>query len=106
MASSDSIEADSNLKGLAEAALLRGHEVTLFFSDRSVGFLVPGGDGGDYSELHTRGTRLLACRTSVVASGLPSEGGFVEGVEMSSLGELATLFDDHDRVVFLGGDDR
>ena len=94
------------MKGLADAALSRGHEVTLFFSDRSVRLLIRGGDDGDFSGLSSRGTRLLACRTSVVTSGVPSEGGFVDGVEMSSLGELVGLIEDHDRVLFMGGDDR
>jgi sulfur relay (sulfurtransferase) complex TusBCD TusD component (DsrE family) len=37
---------------------------------------------------------------------VPSSGGFIEGVEMSSLGELVDLMDDHDRLIFIGGDDR
>ena len=93
------------MKGLADAALSRGHEVTLFFSDVSVRLLLRGGDGG-FSELGSSGSRLLACRTSVVTSGIPSEGGLVEGVEMSSLGELVGIIEEHDRVLFMGGDDR
>ena len=106
MASSDSEEAENTLMGLADAALSRGHEVTLFFSDRSVRLLAPRDDEKDYTKFSSRGTRLLACRTSVATSGVPSLGGFIEGVEMSSLGELVDLMDDHDRVVFVGGDTR
>ena len=105
MASSDSEGAENTLTGLADAALSRGHEVT-FFSDRSVRLLVPRDDEGDYTEFHSRGSRLLVCRTSVATSGVPSSGGFIEGVEMSSLGELVDLMDDHDRMIFVGGDDR
>ena len=92
--------------GLADAALSRDHEVTLFFSDRSVRLLAPRDDEKDYTKFSSRGTRLLACRTSVATSGVPSSGGFIEGVEMSSLGELVDLMDDHDRVIFVGGEDR
>ncbi|MBC8497889.1 DsrE family protein [Candidatus Bathyarchaeota archaeon] len=106
MASSDSEEAEYTLTGLADAALSRGHEVTLFFSDRSVRLLVPRDDEEDYTEFHSRGSRLLVCRTSVTTSGVPSSGGFIKGVEMSSLGELVDLMDDHDRMIFVGGDDR
>jgi predicted peroxiredoxin len=106
VASSDSEEAENTLTGLADAALSRGHEVTLFFSDRSVRLLVPRDDEKDYTGFLSRGTRLLVCRTSVVASGVPSSGGFIEGVEMSSLGELVDLMDDHDRMIFVGGDDQ
>ena len=106
MASSDSEEAENTLMGLADAALSRDHEVTLFFSDRSVRLLAPRDDEKDYTKFSSRGTRLLACRTSVATSGVPSSGGFIEGVEMSSLGELVDLMDDHDRVIFVGGEDR
>jgi sulfur relay (sulfurtransferase) complex TusBCD TusD component (DsrE family) len=106
VASSDSEGAENTLTGLADAALSRDHEVTLFFSDESVRLLVLRDKMRDYTEFHSRGTRLLACRTSVAASGVPSSGGFIEGVEMSSLGELVDLIVDHDRVVFVGGDGR
>ena len=106
MASSDSEEAENTLMGLADAALSRDHEVTLFFSDRSVRLLVPRDDEKDYTGFRSRGTRLLVCRTSAMTSGVPSSGGFIEGVEMSSLGELVDLMDDHDRVIFVGGEDR
>jgi len=106
VASSDSEEAENTLSGLAKAALSRDHEVTLFFSDSSVRLLVPRDDEKDYAEFSSRGTRLLACRTSVATSGVASSGGFIEGVEMSSLGELVDLMDDHDRLIFVGGDDR
>ncbi len=106
MASSDSEGAENTLTGLADAALSRGHEVTLFFSDRSVRLLALGDDDGGYTGFHSRGSRLLVCRTSAVTSGVPSSGGFIEGVEMSSLGELVDLMDDHDRMIFVGGDDR
>ncbi len=106
MASSDSEEAENTLTGLADAALSRDHEVTLFFSDSSVRLLVSRDDERDYTGFQSRGSRLLVCRTSVATSGVPSSGGFIEGVEMSSLGELVDLMDDHDRLIFVGGDDR
>jgi len=106
VASSDSEEAENTLTGLADAALSRDHEVTLFFSDRSVRLLVPRDGETDYTEFSSRGTRLHACRTSVATSGVASSGGFIEGVEMSSLGELVDLMDDHDRLIFVGGDTR
>ena len=106
MASSDSEEAENTLTGLADAALSRDHDVTLFFSDSSVRLLVTRDDEKDYTKFSSRGTRLLACRTSVATSGMASSGGFIEGVEMSSLGELVYLMDDHDRLIFVGGDTR
>jgi len=106
VASSDSECAGDTLTGLADAALSRGHDVTLFFSDRSVRLLRAGDDDASYAGIRSRGARLLVCRTSAMASDVTSSGGFTGGVEMSSLGELVLLIEDHDRVVFLGGDDR
>ena len=94
------------MKGLTEAAVSMGHEVTVFLSEESVS--VVGSERGEeaYAGLMSRGARILVCRTSVAASGLQSRGGFLEGVEMSSLGELADLMGSSDRTVFLGGDGR
>jgi hypothetical protein len=46
--------------------------------------------------------RLLACRTSVLETGLAPKGALMKEAELSSLGELVGLMTDVDRALFLG----
>jgi len=88
--------------GLASAAACRGHGVTIFFYMEGVRLLEASRVGDLLVSLVSAGVRLLACRTSVHEWGIGSGDGLVEGVEMSSLGELVDLLDGFDRAVFLG----
>ncbi len=90
------------VKGLAAASLSRGHDLSVFFNERSVRFLKEErGERGLESQF-PKGTRLLACRTSATTYGLKSHADLLPGVEMSSLGELVELIEDSDRVLFVG----
>jgi len=102
VASKDSMETLEDVKGLSEASLSRGHEVTVFFNSRSTRLLSSSRETDALSTLKRRGVRLLACRTSALEMGLASRGALVEGAEMSSLSELVDLMDASDRAVFLG----
>ena len=101
IASTESESTLKTVKGLAEAALARGHGVTAFFNQGSVGLLKKSGVKGG-RRLFPRGLNLLACRTSAATNGLKSLNDMVEGAEMSSLGELVDLMADSDRVLFVG----
>ncbi len=102
ISSTDSQTTLQAVKGLAAASLSRGHDLSVFFNERSVRLLREGlGERGLESRF-PKGTRLLACRTSATTYGLKSPGDLVPGVEMSSLGELVELMEDSDRVLFVG----
>jgi len=101
IASTESESTVEAVRGLAEAALARGHGVTAFFNEGSVGLLKRSGEKGG-SRLFPAGLQLLACRTSAATHGLTSLDDMVDGAEMSSLGELVDLMTDSDRVLFVG----
>lgn len=103
VASSESKEVENTVIGLADAALTRDHGVSVFFIDESVTLLSARRRDQRYVELLSRGARLLACRTHALISGVARLGGFLGGVESSSLGELVELMEDYDRVLFIGG---
>jgi len=102
VASKDSQETLEDVKGLCEASLSKGHEVTVFFNSGSTRLLSSARETNSLSTLKRRGVRLLACRTSALEMGLASSGALAEGAEMSSLGELVDLLDTSDRTVFIG----
>ena len=101
VASTESRATQETAIGLATASLDRGHDVSVFFSERSVRLLKVG-INDEFKVLVERGARLLACRTSAMGLGLKSLEDLVEGAEMSSLGELVDLMGDSDRVLFVG----
>jgi predicted peroxiredoxin len=78
-----------------EAALIRGHRVTIFFNEESVKLLL------DYQSLKGLGAEMLACITSCEYCGI-KEKDFVEGARMSSLGEVVMLMEEADRTLFMG----
>ncbi len=102
VASTDSPETLETVYNLTQATVSRGHRVIVFFTSQSTGLL--GSDRGSpyLSALSKLGVRLLACRTSMLESGLASSGALIEEAEMSSLGELVGLLADADRALFLG----
>ncbi|MCW3979627.1 MAG: DsrE family protein [Candidatus Bathyarchaeota archaeon] len=101
MASTESKSTSDTVRGLAEAALARGHRVTAFLNEKSVRLLRKIGDGGAPRPF-PRSLQILACRTSAATNGLKSLNDMVDGAEMSSLGELVDLMTDSDRVLFVG----
>ena len=102
VASSESRATQETVIGLATASLDRGHDVSVFFNERSVRLLKGGVKDEEFEGLVERGARLLACRTSAMGLGLKSLEDLVGGAEMSSLGELVDLMGDSDRVLFVG----
>lgn len=100
-----SSEASSTLdvaSGLASAAAVRGHEVTVFFHMGGVRLLKASKASSRISSLASERVRLLACRTSAKEHGIESESELVEGAEMSSLSELVELLDRCGRTLFIG----
>jgi len=103
VASSESVATRETVKALVDAALSRGHSVTVFFSDESVRLVKAGGDP-ELVGLLSRGVRLLICRTHAMLSGLTAAGAFADGVESSSFVELVDLMEESDRTLFVGGE--
>lgn len=84
-----------HVKGVAEAARLRQHRVTVFFNEESVKLLLePGALGGLKAE-------MLACSTACETMGV-REGDLVEGSRVTSLAEVVTLMEGCDRTLFMG----
>jgi len=84
-----------HVRGLASAAVDRGHTVTVFFNEESVKLLAePGAVEGVEAE-------MLACVTAGQYSGVKDED-LVEGAKFTSLAEVVTLMEECDRTLFLG----
>jgi len=94
---------------LSKAAVELKHEVTVFcdadatFSllarHISLGKATP---ASKMAELIKKGVHVLVCRESVRLRGIDAKRDFVEGVVESSLGKLAELMEQHDRIVSFG----
>ena len=96
VASSDAPSTLDEVRGLASAAIDRGHEVVVFFYMAGVSLLKAPADDL-LAALVPLGVRLLACRTSAKEEGIGNE--LMEGAEMSSLGEFVELLERCDRVL-------
>ncbi len=90
----------------AKAAVEEGHEVMVFCDVDAVYNLVASQILPDQktpakklAELITRGVNFLACRESARLRGIDSRRALIKGTVESSLGELALLMDQSDRVV-------
>jgi len=90
----------------AKAAVEEGHEVTVFCDADAVYNLMASQILPDQktsakklAELITRGVHFLACMESARLRGIDSEKALIRGVIESSLGELALLMDQSDRVM-------
>ena len=90
----------------AKAAVEEGHEVTVFCDVDAVYNLMASQISPDQktpakklAELITKRVRFLACRESARLRGLDSKKALIKGVIESSLGELALLTDQCDRVI-------
>ena len=102
VASTDSQETLETVHHLTQATVSRGHRVVVFFNSQSTRLLGSDRDSPHLPALSELGVRLLACRTSVLETGLAPKVPLMNGVEMSSLGELVDLMADAERVLFLG----
>lgn len=101
IASSESPTTLETIQGLATAAHTREHRIEIFFDAESVQLLNVKGGARNVANLVSQDIRLLACRTSAKELGMASPDDLADGVEMSSLGELAELLDACDRTVFI-----
>lgn len=89
-------------QGLFTAAVNKGHRVSVFFYMDAVSLLGVSEAVERLTALISSGVRLLVCRTSAKERGVELEANTVDGMEMSSLGELVELMDGCDRSLFLG----
>jgi sulfur relay (sulfurtransferase) complex TusBCD TusD component (DsrE family) len=94
---------------LAQAALEMKHEVTLFCDDEATYnlMIMPKMSGEatpavKLEELVKKGVHVLACRESARIRGIDAKTDFIQGVVESSLGKLAELMEQHDRIVAFG----
>jgi len=94
---------------LAKAAVEMGHEVTVFCDvDATYNLLasqiLPNQTtpAGKVAQLIKKGVHVLACRESARVRGIDLKRDLIEGVVESSLGRLAELMEQHDRIVAFG----
>lgn len=93
----------------AKAAAEEGHEVMVFCDVDAVYNLTANQILADqktpakkFAELITKGVHFLACSESARLRGIDSKKELIKGAVESSLGELALLMDQSDRVVAFG----
>jgi len=93
----------------AKAAVEEGHEVTVFCDIDAVYNLIASQvlpdkitPASKIAELVGRGVHVLACRESARLRGIDTKKALIKGVVESSLGKLAELMDESDRVVAFG----
>ncbi len=93
----------------AKAAIADGHEVTVFCDIDATYNLMKGQlqagqttPAGKMAQLVVEGVHLLACRESARVRGIDVKAQLVDGAVESSLGKLAELMEQHDRVVAFG----
>jgi len=93
----------------AKAALEEGHEVTVFCDvDATYNLLasqvLPGQTtpASKIAESTKKGMHVLACRESARLRGIGVKTDLIEGAVESSLGKLAELINEYDRVVSFG----
>ena len=88
---------------LAKAAVEEGHEVTVFFDVEATYNLMKNQvSSNKISELVKQGVKVLVCRESARVRGIDVKDDLVEGVVESSLGKLAELIEEQDRVISFG----
>jgi len=94
---------------LAKAAVEIGHEVTIFCDIDAVYNLIAkqilpnqSTPASKLNQLIKQGVQILACRESARLRGLDIKGEFLQGVVESSLGRLAELMEEADRVIAFG----
>jgi sulfur relay (sulfurtransferase) complex TusBCD TusD component (DsrE family) len=89
---------------LAKAALEEGHEATVFCDVEATYNLMKNQtmSANKIAQLIKQGVKVLVCRESARVRGIDTKGGLIEGVVESSLGKLAELMEQNDRVVSFG----
>jgi len=89
---------------LASAAVEEGHKVTVFFDVEAVYNLMKSQSDQtkEIEELIEKGAKVLLCRESARIRGIDIKSGLIEGVVESSLGKLAELMEEQDRVIAFG----
>jgi sulfur relay (sulfurtransferase) complex TusBCD TusD component (DsrE family) len=94
---------------LAKATVELGHQVTVFCDADGTYNLMASQElpnqttpANKMAQLIKKGVHVLACRESARLRGILAEGGFLEGVVESSLGRLAELMEEHDRIIAFG----
>jgi len=94
---------------LSKAAVEMNHEVTVFCDiDATLNLLAnqisvdKATPASKMAELIGKGVHVLACRESARLRGVNVKKDFIKGVGESSLGRLAELMEQHDRVVSFG----
>jgi sulfur relay (sulfurtransferase) complex TusBCD TusD component (DsrE family) len=89
---------------LANATVEEGHNVTVFFDVEATYNLMKSQNvqASKIAELIKKGVKVLLCRESARIRGITTEDGLIEGVTESSLGKLAELMEEQDRVIALG----
>jgi sulfur relay (sulfurtransferase) complex TusBCD TusD component (DsrE family) len=89
---------------LAKAAIEERHKVTVFFDIESTYNLMTSqsAHASKIAELIKKGVKVLLCRESARVRGIDTKSGLTEGVVESSLGKLAELMEEQDRVIAFG----
>ena len=94
---------------LSKASVKVNHAVTVFCDadatyDLLVSQILPGKitPASRIAELIEIGVQVLACRESARMRGIDTKKDFIQGVVESSLGGLAELMEQHDRIVAFG----
>ena len=89
---------------LADAAVEEGHKVTVFFDVEAIYSLLKSqsDQANEIAELIKKGAKVLLCRESARIRGVESGSGLIKGVVESSLGKLAELMEEQDRVIAFG----
>ncbi len=89
---------------LANAAVEEGHKVTVFFDVEAIYNLLDGESTqkAKIADLIKKGAKVLLCRESARIRGIDAKSGFIEGVVESSLGKLAELMEEQDRIIAFG----
>lgn len=89
---------------LASEAVEEGHKVTVFFDVEAIYSLLKNqsAKASKIAELIMKGARVLLCRESARIRGIDTKNGLIEGVVESSLGKLAELMEEQDRVIAFG----
>jgi len=92
-----------------KAAVEEGHEVMVFCDVDAVYNLMASQilpyqktPAKKFAELITKGVHFLACRESARLRGIDSKKALIKGAIESSLGELALLMDQSDKVIAFG----
>jgi tRNA 2-thiouridine synthesizing protein D len=93
----------------AKAAIEEGHEVTVFCDiDATYNLMASqilpnqATPAGRISQLIEMGVQIQACSESARLRGIDLQTNLMKGVVRSSLGKLAELIEQHDKVISLG----